>query len=182
MIKNDKSIDNIEQFVLNFVDENKQICKTTLSEFSEGIGTPELSQNIKKSILIMDIVRSNTSGSLNVESINVEHIYPKSSYVTWATNGWPVNRDEQKLIINNIGNMLLLNQQINKKIQNKYIENKIIEYKKVIPKDRFLQTPMNTIDFDRFKKEKDKYVSDRQKQIAKSVQSEFSFGRVLIQD
>ena len=181
MIKNDNSIDEIENFILTFVDENKQICKTTLTEFNEAIGDPELSQNIKKALLIIDIVKSNTSGSLNVDSINLEHIYPKSPVTTWATNGWPVNRDEQKQIINNIGNMILLNQEINKKIQNKFIDDKIVEYNRIIPKDRFLQTSMNTFNFNKFKIEKDLYIKNRQSQISDSVKNDFYFGKVLIQ-
>jgi hypothetical protein len=34
--------------------------------------------------------------------------------------------------------MILLNQEINKKIQNKFIDDKIFEYNRIIPKDRFL--------------------------------------------
>lgn len=181
MIKNDDSIDKIENFILTFVDENKQICKTSLIEFNEAIGDPEVSQNLKKALLIMDIVKSNTSGSLNVASINLEHIYPKSPVTLWATNGWPVNRDDQKQIINNIGNMILLNQEINKKIQNKFIDDKIFEYDKTIPKDRFLQTTINTFDFNKFKIEKDLYIRKRQSQISDSVKNDFYFGNVLIQ-
>jgi len=180
MIKGNETIEKIEKFILTFIDDNKQICKISMLDFSEGLGSIELSQNIKKAILIMDIVRSNTSGSLDVESINVEHIYPQSPVLSWATNGWPVNREEQKKIINNIGNMFLLNQKINKKIQNKYIDEKLVEYKKIIKKDIFIQTPMNTIDFPLFKNNKELYIEKRQQQIAESVQNDFHFGKVLI--
>jgi hypothetical protein len=179
-IKNDKSINDIEEILLKFIDDNKQICKISITDFAEGIGDSGLSQNIKKAILIMDIVRCNTSGSLNVESINVEHIYPKKPVTTWATSGWPVNRLEQEIIINNIGNLILLNQEINKRIQNRYIDDKIVEYQKIISKDTFLQTPINTVDFEKFKIQRGVYVNERQEFIAKAVQNDFYFGKVLI--
>ncbi len=77
--------------------------------------------------------------------------------------------------------MILLNQEINKKIQNKYVDDKIVEYNRIIPKDRFLQTSINTFDFNKFKIEKDLYIKNRQSQISDSVKNDFYFGKVLIQ-
>lgn len=180
MIKNDEMPDLIQNHILNFVSINKEICKISYDEFEDSLGKRELSQNIKKAILIMDIVRRNTSGSLNVEKINLEHIYPQKPQTSWGLHGWPVERNEQLELINNIGNYILLNEEVNKKIKNKYIDDKLIEYNRIIPHDLILQTAMNTVDFSRFKNEKGNYIKDRQKQIAKMLYNDFPFGMALI--
>lgn len=100
----------------------------------------------------------------------------------WATNGWPTNRDEQQIIINNIGNYLLLNEEVNKKIKNKYITDKISEYMKIIPNDLMLQTEINTVDFNAFKNGRMDYIKERQTNIAKTLKNELPFGNVLIED
>ena len=64
----------------------------------------------------------------------------------WAANGWPSHREQQKELIDNIGNYLLLCETVNKRIQNDYITHKVPEYKAIIMKDilSFLVTIQTT--------------------------------------
>lgn len=178
-IKNKKSVDDIQKIIINFVTENPDICKITLADFTNGLGA-DLERNTKKAILIMDVIKSNTSGYLNVSSINLEHIFPQKPADEWILKGWTGNADEQEELIDSIGNYILLAEAVNKKIQNEYITEKVIEYKKIIPMDIMLQTTLNTVDFNEFEKDKDKYIYKRQEEIAKHIQSDFFFGPMLI--
>ena len=73
-----------------------------------------------------------------------------------------------------------MSESVNKSIQNKYISHKILKYKLIIKTDILLQTPLNEIDFDRFEKERERYIFERQTTIAKQIQSDLPLGRVLI--
>lgn len=42
------------------------------------------------------------------------------------------------------------------------------------------ETDFNTVDFDKFEKEKEKYILERQKNIAKYIKEKFYFGEMLI--
>jgi hypothetical protein len=64
-----------------------------------------------------------------------------------------MNTEEQEKLITSIGNLILLNGAVNKKIQNDFITKKRAAYEAIIQKDKFLQTPINTVDFDEFAKE-----------------------------
>ena len=88
----------------------------------------------------------------------------------------------QKELIDNIGNYILLCEQVNKSIQNKYIIHKVTKYKAIISKDILLQTQTNKADFKRFENEQGSYIKDRQKDIAYLIQKNLSFGRVLIKN
>ena len=138
-------------------------------------------QNIKKALLILDVMHKNTAGQLNVSSINLEHIYPQNPEPSWATMGWPTSHEERLTIINNIGNYLLLNEEVNKKIKNKYITDKVFEYNKIISKDLMLKTKINTVDFDEFENRKIDYITERQTKIAKELMQNLPFGQVLIE-
>src|SRR5574344_1542561 len=170
MIKKDVKSTDLNNYLLKFVDENRDICTINYEEFKKGLGDEGLPQKAKEALLLLDVIRSNTSGDVNVSLINLEHIYPQTPATSWGLNGWPVNYDEQKKIINNIGNYLLLNESINKKIKNKYITDKKIEYERIIPQDLILNTKINTVDFDRFEKDGQEYVFIRQDIIARYIQ------------
>lgn len=123
----------------------------------------------------------NSSSTINVVSINLEHIYPQKPDSQWATENWPTSIEEQKELIENIGNYILLNEEVNKKIKNKYIDYKIVEYNRIIPQDLSLGTAMNTINFDGFKNERKSYIFERQKKIAELVYNNFKLAQVIIQ-
>ena len=128
----------------------------------------------------MDVISHTTSSDLNVPSINLEHIYPQNPAPEWAMKNWPTDSEARALLIHNIGNYLLLNEEVNKKIKNKYIDQKVIEYKKIIPHDITLQTTLNTVDFDRFASERNAYIFERQNAIAEAIYNNFTLGSVLI--
>lgn len=180
-IKDDKTSSGIRSEIINFVGENADICKITLSDFAEGLDA-DLDQKAKKALLIMDIIQSNTSGILNVPAINLEHIFPQNPSDDWVLNGWTGNAEEAAELADNIGNYMLLCEAVNKKIQNKYITYKRVEYDRIIPMDVMLQTPINTVDFEKFEDEKDRYIKNRQFAIAKAIQQNFFFGKMLIID
>ena len=182
MLKSDVQVDKISLYIANYINENSQPFKMTLASFTNALGDYESNyENIKKALLILDVMHKNTAGLLNVESINLEHIYPQRPDISWATKGWPTSHDEQLIIINNIGNYLLLNEEVNKKIKNKYITDKVSEYEKIIPNDLMLQTEVNTVDFKEFETRKMDYITERQSKIARNLKKDLPFGDVLIQ-
>ena len=183
MIKDEKSADEMQLYIATYIDEKANAFKMKLTEFTKALDgeTGTKYQNIKKALLIMDVMYKNTTGQLNVDSVNLEHIYPQKPETKWAINGWPTNYDEQQIIINNIGNYLLLNEEVNKKIKNKYITDKVPEYDKIIPNDLMLQTPINTVDFVKFENEKMEYIKSRQIEIAKNLRKDLPFGPKLIE-
>ena len=132
--------------------------------------------------MILDVIYRNISGTVNVNVINLEHIYPQNPDSEWAGNGWPTHRETQKKLIDNIGNYLLLCETINKQIQNQYITHKVEKYKSIINRDILLQTPINTIDFEKFENEQENYINYRRDEIAKLIQSNLPLGRVLIKN
>ena len=181
-VKADKNREDVLLSILNFVNENKDICTIKLSEFNNGLGGTNLSTNYKKAILIMDIIRANTSSHVIVNNINLEHIFPQKPCQKWYEESWPMNSGEQSPLINSIGNYLLLNEEINKKIKNKYITDKKIEYDRIIPHDLTLQTQINTVDFDKFEMQRGDYILKRQYEIASYIKHNFKLGNVFIID
>lgn len=153
-----------------------------LDDFIEKLGDLTISRNIKKALLIMDVICCNTSGTINIEKINLEHIYPQNPKPEWAQNGWPSSKEKQKPLIDNIGNYLLLSEPVNKSVQNKYITEKAPKYHSIIEKDKILQTTMNTVDFSKFEADRENYIYERQKEIAKLIQNNLPLGKVLIKN
>ena len=181
MIKAKEKPDKICENIAVFVDKEPELCKISLNEFTEALGKKEMPQKLKKALLLIDVIMRTVSGEPNVEKINLEHIYPLRPIPRWATEGgWPTNDDEKTSLADNIGNYLLLNEAINKSIKNKYITEKKIEYERIIPQDIMLQTRMNTVDFDKFEREKEKYIKERQCKIAESIQREYRLGNKII--
>lgn len=180
LVKERKPYDKIGESIASFINDNTDICKISYSDFVEGLGKVELSLKSKEALLILDIIMHSTSSNLNMKSINVEHIYPQKPKSEWAINGWPTNYEERKKYTNNIGNLLILNEVVNKKIQNKYIDDKIIEYNKIIPKDLALKTEINQINFNEFKTNKTEYIKKRQREIAQNIYDNFPLAKVMI--
>lgn len=181
MVKEDKTIQEIVHKIVLFVSENKDISTITLTQFKDGLGGTVLSTNYKKALLVMDVIRSNTTSEIIMSNVNLEHIYPQKPCQKWEEENWPLSSVERSPIINSIGNFLLLNEEINKKIKNKYIDDKKVEYDRIIPCDAALaHTPTNIVDFDRFKNEQQNYVFERQMNIAKLIKANFRLGNVLI--
>ena len=178
-IKQNKTADNIQKSIICFVTNNPEICKINLNDFANGLDYL-LERNTKKALLIMDVINKNTSGTLNVASINLEHIFPQSPDDEWILHGWTGNADEQTKIIDSIGNYMLLCAAVNRKIQNKYIDEKLDEYNKIIPLDQMLTTPLNTVNFALFEAQREQYIFDRQKQMAALIQQTFPGGQMLI--
>lgn len=181
-IKNDVSPEKIKNKLIERINADPVTWQISLSDFIDKLGNSSINKNMKKALLIIDVVWRNVCGTINVPNINLEHIYPQKPNYEWASNGWPCNRKEQKELCDNIGNYLLLCELVNKRIQNQYITRKVVEYRNIIAKDIFLQTPMNTVDFSRFEEEQATYIYERQREIAKSIQKNFPLGKVLIKN
>lgn len=181
LISAGKNADYISLEIAKYINNNPNSCKMTYSDFEKSIGgTGNATPGIRKALLVMDAIICNTSGTINISKINLEHIYPQTPKPVWATNGWPTNTIEQKEIINNIGNQFLLCESVNKSISNSYIADKLPKYNKIIAKDALLRTRMNTVDFSKFETDKKNYVESRQKQIASIIRDTFPFGSVVI--
>ncbi len=181
MLKQGKNEVDVGGFISSFINDNPEICKIDYNEFERCLGSPDVRQSIKKAILIIDVIMKNSSSTVNVASINLEHIYPQKPDAQWATENWPTSSEEQKELIENIGNYILLNEEVNKRIKNKYIDYKVVEYNRIITQDLSLGTVMNTVDFDRFKNERKNYIVERQKAITKLVYENFKLAQVIIQ-
>lgn len=180
MIKDENTNKEISSYLISFINEQEQICKISMNEFKIALGSKTTDKNIKKAILIMDAIKNNTSGSINIKMIEYEHIYPQKPSLEWAQEAWPTNEEEKQDIINNIGNCILLNGKINGKIQNKYITYKMTEYAKIYEKDLCLTSEMNHVDFDRFEKERSEYIKERQRKICDLIYEHFFLGKVII--
>lgn len=180
LVKEGKNNQIISEKIASFINDNAELCKITFNDFTECLGKKEISTKLKEALLIMDVILHTASSDLNMDCINLEHIYPQNPAPKWAMNGWPTSNDDRGVLIHNIGNYLLLNESINKKIKNKYIDEKIDEYNRIIPHDITLKTPMNTVDFNKFEAEKEKYIFARQKNIAEMIYNEFPLAKVII--
>lgn len=181
-IKNNVSPNDINFKLISKINSEPITWQISLTDFTNKLGDITTTRNMKKALLIMDVICRNISGTINVNTINLEHIYPQNPDYEWAGNGWPSHREQQKELIDNIGNYLLLCDSVNKSIQNQYITKKVVKYNSIIARDIILQTPMNTVDFERFENEQSDYIYERQKNIAKSIQENLPLGRVLIKN
>ena len=83
-------------------------------------------------------------------------------------------------VYENIGNYMLLNETVNKSIQNKYLTSKINEYKRIIPKDLSLNTEINKVDFNAMLLDRDGYIKKRQEKIAEIIYDRFYLAKVFI--
>jgi len=180
MIKREERPNKITAEIASFINDNSEICKIPYEDFKSALGKKELSTKVKQAILLMDVIIKTTSSNLNIPSINLEHIYPQKPAPEWAMNNWPTDTDSRNILIHNIGNYLLLNENVNKKIKNKYITQKVVEYNKIIPNDIALKTEMNKVDFGRFENEREKYINYRQDKIAELVYETFYLAKVII--
>ena len=178
-IKKDVSPSDINTKLINKINSDTT-WQIKIDDFTNKLGDITVSRGIKKSLLILDVICRNVSGTLNVNTINLEHVYPQNPDSEWAENGWPSHKEQQKDLIDNIGNYLLLCESVNKQVQNQYITHKVAKYNSIISKDMLLQTPMNTIDFSRFENEQALYIKYRNAEIANSIQANLPLGRVLI--
>ena len=181
-IKKDVSPDDINFKLISKINSEPITWQISLTDFTNKLGDITTTRNMKKALLKMDVICRNISGTINVNTINLEHIYPQNPDYEWAGNGWPSHREQQKELIDNIGNYLLMCESVNKSIQNQYITNKVVKYNSIIERDIILQTPMNTVDFTKFENDQSNYIYERQKYIAKSIQENLPLGRVLIKN
>lgn len=180
-IKKDVSPSDINAKLINKINSDTT-WQIKINDFTNKLGDITVSRGIKKSLLILDVICRNVSGTLNVNTINLEHVYPQNPDSEWAENGWPSHKEQQKDLIDNIGNYLLLCESVNKQVQNQYITHKVAKYNSIISKDMLLQTQMNTIDFSRFENEQASYIKYRNTEIANSIQANLPLGRVLIKN
>lgn len=181
-IKNGILPSEINEKLINKINSDTTTWQININDFINKLGDITVSRGIKKALLILDVIYRNVSGTVNVNTINLEHIYPQNPDSEWAANGWPSHREQQKVLIDNIGNYLLLCENVNKQVQNQYITHKVAKYNSIITRDILLQTPMNTVDFNRFENEQTLYIDYRKTEIAKSIQAYLPLGRVLIKN
>lgn len=119
MINDSNSVEEISIEIGRYIDEYAKGCKISFDDFQEALGNLKVNLGIKKGLLILDVILINISGTLNIKKINLEHNYPQNPRNTWITQGWPTDKDEIKKMCNNIGNLFLLCEEVNKSIFNK---------------------------------------------------------------
>lgn len=180
-IKQQKSDNELEQKIMTFAATNKDIATISLNTFADSL-SGKSKQKVMEALFLMDILLRNTSGTFNPGSINLEHVYPQTPDVEWGRNGWPLTTDEQQTYIHSIGNYLILNSTVNKKIQNSYLDVKQPEYEKIFANDKVLQTTMNTIDYALLEHQRTQYIDSRRHQIAELIMNTFPLGQVFIKN
>lgn len=179
-IKNDKSSSEISKMIMSFIADHREFI-ISFDDFKNSLGTSDLNTNIKKALLIMDVIISNVSSIVNIDKINLEHIYPRKPDLEWYKQGWNFTSEEKKKeVYENIGNYMLLNETVNKSIQNKYLTLKINEYNRIIPKDLSLNTEINKVDFSAMLLDRDGYIMKRQEKIADIIYNRFYLAKVFI--
>lgn len=181
-IKNGDKPEIISDEISKYIDRNNVSCKINFEEFVSALGPDGKStDDINKAIFLLDIILSNKSTNIDVNLVELEHVYPQKPCADWASRGgWPGNKDEQKKYIYNIGNQFILNGKVNNKIKNKYITEKIEEYKKNNSNDTGLNTSMNQIDLQEFASNGKEYIGKRQENIAKIIYETFPLAKSLI--
>lgn len=178
--ENEISPEYLENMLINLLnrEDYKDVCTFSYETFVNGLGSSSLSDKIKEALLIMDIINSNFSSTLNVENVNLEHIFPQKPCTEWYIHGWPTHGNDET--IHNIGNCMLLCEKVNKRIQNKYITEKKEEYIRIYNKDRALQTSINSINYDEFENNRKDYILKRQKYIVSCVYNNFELAQLII--
>lgn len=180
-IKEGKGANDLEWMLANFIDLNPSICKMGKTEFSNALNSPDTRLQLKKGLLVLDVILANVSSTIDLAKIDVEHIYPKKPCSDWAgKGGWPTSSQDQKVYINNMGNLFLLNGKVNRKIQNSYIADKIPEYLKIIEKDAGLYTHANTVDFQAFELDGPLYLQKRTEKIVEILREDVRNGKKMI--
>lgn len=182
MIKDGERPENISDKIAKYIDENSTSCKISFEDFVASLGPDgKGNANFNKAIFLLDNIWSNASTNINIDLVELEHVYPQKPHSDWAScGGWPSTSDEQKKFINNIGNQFLLNGKINNQIKNKYITEKIKEYEKINESDVALNTQMNKIDFKEFRENGMEYIVKRQRKIAEIIYNDFPLAKRII--
>ena len=181
-IKTNVTAIDINKKLIEKINSDTTTWQININDFIIKLEDITTSRGIKKALLILDVICRNISGTVNVNTINLEHVYPQNPDIEWARNGWPSHKEKQKELIDNIGNYLLLCEEVNKSIKNQYILHKVSKYREIISKDILLQTPINTIDFEEFINDQAVYIHKRTCEIAKNIQFYLPLGRVLIKN
>lgn len=180
-VKSKNKTNKVVKDIIDCVNKNKDIFIVSLSDFADAL-RGQGKEQICKALLLMDILLNNTSGGFNPKLITLEHIYPQKPGNDWFTSRWPLDEAEQGEYCHDIGNYLILNGSINKKIKNAYITDKRPEYEKIFAKDKVLETRCNKIDYDAFEKEGKSYIEKRRKKIARDIFETFPKGNLFIDD
>ena len=127
-----------------------------------------LDDKLKKSLFVYYFYINNKSVELSLEKINLEHIFPQKPNSEWMENGWKINELKNDPI-HSFGNLILLNDKLNKKIKNGFIDKKIPEIKKFTDQT-LMNFNMNKVDWDRFKTHKFDYIEERSNKIIEELQ------------
>lgn len=177
---NDKP-DKISEEISKYLDQNSASCKIDFKEFVSALGPNAKSDSINKAIFLLDNILSNKSALIDVNLVQLEHVYPQKPSADWTSlGGWPGNTEERRKYIYNIGNQFILYGQVNNIIKNKYITCKSEEYKKIFDKDVALQTNMNKIDLDEFENRGMAYIDKRKEDIAEIIYNTFPLAKRII--
>lgn len=147
-----------------FKDENnymdKEIAKKNMAD---------LDINTKKALMIYYLYTNNSSSNLEIDKINLEHIYPQNPSTEWRDRGWIFNdEEEEEKYTSSFGNLMLLNQKLNKAISNKYITHKKAKHEE-FKDDALNNSTINSIDYNKFKINKKEYILERENSIVEAL-------------
>lgn len=181
-----KIIDEIisSEEVLSFEDiltSEKESVRDIINDFKSydsklfsGILSGESNNdNLYKSLLIMLVDKEQPSSTIKYESIDLEHIFPQNPHKDWSKDKkWKkvIKSPEAKAKYTGmIGNMMLLNTRLNKRISNSYIDKKKVNLLDDIENNKYdalKNASWNMIEFDEFSP---KYIKHRTSTIIEKI-------------
>ena len=151
---------NSKKMIEYFKNEENKVDKDTATK-----AIMDFDISIKKAFLIYYIYINNSSSTLDIDKINLEHIYPQNPSHEWIEKGWKfINEDEEEKITCSFGNLMLLNHKLNKSISNRYVTHKRSKHDE-FKDDALNNSNINSIDYDKFEKDKQEYILKREAEI-----------------
>ena len=157
-IPSDFVMDDLRDY-LKTIQYDKESIEENIRSFDE---------KYKKGMLIYYIYMNNESIQLDLTKLNLEHIYPQNPDNEWFVNGWDYEQEVRTNLINSFGNLILLNEKINKKISNLYINTKTNIYSTHLD-EALKNAKINCVDFSKFDFQKGDYIEDRTKTMVEMI-------------
>lgn len=122
----------IEDEFMEFINDmkNSAMIQKTFNELlfklfnSDAYSNLEIKMRTKEILFIyeniLSLKNSKTSTKIKKENINIEHLLPKND----PKNNYKINKYMKGRVVNHIGNLFLIDKEINKKLANQSFENK----------------------------------------------------------
>lgn len=169
------TLSTINNDFMNWAKDHNDCYGDTFDEFAKSLDT--LNDDYQKAILWFVYMKHNAN-SVPV-NIAFEHSYPGDYKQFWLKKGWPTNPNEQKQMLDSLGNKILLDAETNRKLGNAFISDKKDVYVDFYNKNAAYKYSENYFDGERFENEKKTYLDERRNAYAR-VLANTDMGKILI--